>query len=50
MAIQDIEEGPLRELEDRQEEILQKLEVLRDRVDSIKHSSITGMRVRFLRT
>ena len=37
--------NPLRELEDRQEVILQKLEALKDRVQSMKQSSTTGKSV-----
>ena len=37
--------NPLRELEDRQEVILQKLEALKDRVQSMKQSSTTGKAV-----
>ena len=37
--------NPLRELEDRQEIILQKLEALKDRVQSMKQNSTTGKSV-----
>ena len=47
MAFQEIQKGSLRELENRQEEILQKLEALKCRVDSIRHDSIIGTRVSF---
>ena len=41
------EVNPLRELEDRQEAILQKLEALKDRVQSMKQNSTSGKSVSF---
>jgi len=38
----EVEANPLRELEDRQEVILQKLEALKDRVQSMKQNSTAG--------
>ena len=43
----EVEANPLRELEDRQEVILQKLEALKDRVQSMKQNSTAGKSVSY---
>ena len=43
----EAEANPLRELEDRQEVILQKLEALKDRVQSMKQNSTAGKSVSY---